>query len=249
MAHPFGSINGDFYVNMRLGSQMPLPQERETVLHFFERVRKVFPAMTGFRRLDGGELTLEEDRSGETYRWMTLEQKRLYAGHVNPSSLEEGMRLHTLLLDAAPHFLGLSTMEIDHLDVLLGFDLEYNGNHDEIIAETMYADSPLACLGDVEGARPVDFQPVITVAFGDDCRQQARIEIVTRTGAYQVRSGDYSDDAISVYLIMRQYWGDPRLVEPARIAAELVLRGEQLLVERVIPRIVQPISAAIATRS
>ena len=37
---------------------------------------------------------------------------------------------------------------------------------------------------------------------------QARIDVVTRTNSYQVRTGDYSDEVISVYLIVRRYWGD-----------------------------------------
>src|SRR2546430_13497843 len=36
-------------------------------------------------------------------------------------------------------------------------------------------------------------QPSIAVALSDDCRLQARVEILTRTDNYQVRTGDYSD--------------------------------------------------------
>ena len=48
--NPFAAFCDDFYVNMRLGSQMNLPHNRETVLHFFERVQKEFPQMTRFRK-------------------------------------------------------------------------------------------------------------------------------------------------------------------------------------------------------
>ena len=70
------------------------------------------------------------------------------------------------------------------------------------------AESPLTCLTEEKGAKAVDFQPTVTVALSDDCRLQARIDVVTRTNSYQVRTGDYSDDVISVYLILRRYWGD-----------------------------------------
>ena len=43
MTHPFSAFCDDFYVNMRLGSQLTLPHNRETLLHFFERVQKGFP--------------------------------------------------------------------------------------------------------------------------------------------------------------------------------------------------------------
>jgi len=92
MANPFGAFCEDFYVNMRLGSQMNLPHNRETLLHFFERIQKSFPTMTRFRKNENGELNLEEDRSGaETYRWLSVEQKRISAGHVNPSTVEEAL--------------------------------------------------------------------------------------------------------------------------------------------------------------
>jgi hypothetical protein len=234
---------------MRLGSQLNLPHNRETVLHFFERMQKQFPGMNRLRKTEGGEFSIEEDRHGNAYRWLSLEPKRLACGHVNPPSIEEAMRLHKLSLEMAPCHLGLSPVEIDYLDVLFGFDLSFSGNHDEIIAESMLQDSPLACLNEEIGARPVDFQPTITVALSDDCRLQARIDVVTRTNSYQVRTGDYSDDVISVYLILRRYWGDHPKASLEEMADQLAERAETLAETYILPRILRPISAAIASRS
>src|SRR5438045_7543623 len=89
MSNPFAAFCEDFYVNMRLGSQLNLPHHRETLLHFFERVSRSFPTMTRFRKNDNGELNLEEDRGSESYRWVSIEQKRISAGHVNPATIEE----------------------------------------------------------------------------------------------------------------------------------------------------------------
>src|SRR5215470_14024004 len=139
MSHPFVAFCDDFYVNMRLGSQLPLPHTRETVMHFFEQVQKSFPQMTRFRKLDNGEMNLEEDRTSGSRRWMSLEGKRLSSGHVNPESIEQALALHTRLLQYVPHQLSLSPIEIDYLDILFGFDLEFKGNHDEIIAESLFA--------------------------------------------------------------------------------------------------------------
>ncbi len=249
MSHPYGAFCEDFYVNMRLSSQLNLPHNRETLLHFFERVQKQYPGMSRFRKTEGGDFNIEEDRSGRSYRWTSLETKRLSAGHVNPTDLEEALQLHTMLLETVPYNLGISAVEIDYLDVLLGFDLEFGGNHDEIIAESLFADSPLNCLNDVDGARAVDFQPTVTVALSDDCRLQARIDIVTRTNSYQVRTGEYGDDMLSVYLVLRRYWGDrPR--EPMETLFEsMARRADQLAQDYVVPRILRPISTAIASRS
>lgn len=249
MSNPFSAFCDDFYVNMRLGSQLQLPHSRETVLHLFERVQKTFPKMTRFRKSENGDFNLEEDRSGQQYRWLSLENKRLAAGHVNPESIEEAMKLHTMVLEQAPYQLGISPVEIDYLDALFGFDLSFAGNHDEIIAESLMAESPLTCLGDEAGAKAIDFQPTVTMSLSDDCRLQARIDVVTRTNSYQVRTGDYSEDVISVYFILRRYWGDKPKEPLEAMFAQLTERAEQLCMTYVVPRILKPVSSAIASRS
>lgn len=249
MTHPYVAVCDDFYINMRLGSQMALPHGRETILHFFEQIQRGFPGMTRFRKSESAELNLEEDRAQPSYRWLSVESKRLCSGHVNPSDVEEAMKLHRTVLTIAPHQLGLSPIEIDYLDVLFGFDLSFSGNHDEVIAESLLADSPLCCLAEESGARPVDFQPSVTVALSEDCRLQARIDVVTRTNSYQVRTGDYSDDVISVYLILRRYWGDRPRQPMEEMAAEMAERADGLCNTYIVPRVLRPISSAIASRS
>lgn len=249
MSVPYASFCEDFYINMRLGSQLNLPHSRETVLHFFERVQKEFPSMSRFRRTDSGEYNLEEDRNTDSYRWMTMEPKRLSSGHVNPSSLSESLRLHKFLLELSPYNLGISPVEVDYLDVLFGFDLSFSGNHDEIVAESLLGDSPLTCLVDEPGAKAVDFQPTVTVALTDDCRLQARIDVVTRTNSYQVRTGDYADDVISIYLILRRYWGDRPREPMEKLFTQMTERADALCTSHIVPRVLRPISAAIASRS
>lgn len=249
MPNPFSSCCSDFYVNMRLGSQVALPTQRETVLHYLEQIQKLFPSMTRFRKSDNADFHLEEDRSQESYRWASLETKRLSGGHVNPSTLEEATLLHSKLLELAPPLLGISHVEIDYLDVMFGFDLEFNGNHDEIIAESLLVESPLACLLEERGARAVDVQPTVTVSLSEDCRLQARIDVITRTNSYQVRTGSYSDDVISVCLVLRRYWGDRPRAPLEQLAGELAERADGLCTNYLVPRVLRPISAAIASRS
>ncbi len=249
MSNPFAAFCDDFYVNMRLGSQLQLPHSRETVLHLFERVQKSFPNMTRFRKAENGDFNLEEDRNGQAYRWLSLESKRLAAGHVNPESIADAMKLHTMVLEQAPYQLGISPVEIDYLDVLFGFDLSFSGNHDEIVAESLLGESPLTCLSEESGAKAIDFQPSVTVSLSEDCRLQARIDIVTRTNSYQVRTGDYSDDVISVYLILRRYWGDRPKESLEEMAGQLTQRAEQLCTSYIVPRVLRPVSSAIASRS
>ena len=249
MSVPYSAFCEDFYVNMRLGSQLNFPHQRDTVLHFFERVQKEYPRMTRFRKSENGEFNIEEDRNSDSYRWMSLESRRLSSGHVNPPSIETALKLHSLLLELAPYNLGVSPIEIDYLDVLFGFDLSFSGNHDEIVAESLFGDSPLTCLAEEKGAKAVDVQPTVTFALSEDCRLQARIDVVTRTNSYQVRTGDFSDDAISIYLILRRYWGDRPRDPMEKLLGQMTSRAESLCESYIIPRILRPISAAIASRS
>lgn len=249
MLHPFVAYCDDFYVNLRLGSQLQLPHSREVALHFFEQMTKAFPGLTRFRRQDNGEMTIEEDRSENSYRWVSMEGKRLQAGHVNPPGISDALRLHTTLLRMAPHQLGISPIEIDYLDVLFGFDMEFKGNHDEIVAESLFADSPLTCLMELPGAKAIDYQPSVTVSLSDDLRLQGRIDLVTRTNSYQVRTGEYGDDVISVHFVLRRYWGDRPKQPLEDIAAELTQRAEQLCETQVAPRVLRRIHEAIASRS
>src|SRR5512133_921728 len=101
MSNPYAAFCEDFYINMRLGSGMTLPHTRETVLHFFERVQKQFPAMTRFRR-SSGEFSLEEERNRDGYRWLSLESKRLSSGQVNPVAIEKALAYHQFVLEQAP---------------------------------------------------------------------------------------------------------------------------------------------------
>jgi hypothetical protein len=64
-----------------------------------------------------------------------------------------------------------------------------------------------------------------------------------------VRTGDYSNDVISVYLILRRYWGDRPKDPMEKIIAQMAERGEALCLEQLIPKVLKPISSVIASRS
>ena len=248
MSHDFTGVCDDFYVNLRIGSQLGLPQQRETLVHFFEQIQKSFPDMTRFRRNDSSDLTLEEDREVGTYRWLSVDGSRVACGHVNPPSLADALKLHHAVIDHAPHALGLSMLDIDHLDLVFGFDLEFAGNHDEVVAEALIADSPLAGLLDEAGARPTDVQPSITVSLSDDQRLQARVDVVTRSNGHPSR-GESSGEAITVFLVLRRYWGDRGRPAMATLLDLLAERADALAHGFVVPRVIAPIRSAIAARS
>src|SRR3954447_1033525 len=197
----------DVFVNMNLNTVMDLPTGRDTVLHYFDQMKKAFPELRNLHARDSGDLVLEGDKDAGQYRWVALEPRRLCSGHVNPETLEDAYRQHELVLDLAPHLLTISLLDCEALDVMYGFDFTYDGNHDEVVAEALGIGPALEGLLEVPQTRIVNFEPSMTLALDESCRLQCRLSIETRTNAYQVRTGDYPEDQISVYFTIRQYWG------------------------------------------
>jgi hypothetical protein len=244
----FGATCDDFGVSMYLSSKVELPGNRETVLHFFEGVRKTFPRMTDFEKRDGGEYALEEDRDSGSYRWVTLDGRRLCSGFVNPPELEDVDKQNERMLDLAQYYLGMTTLEADVLDVLYYFDLVYAGNHDEVVAEALGAGGPLEGLSKLSAARVLHHQPSMMLALDDACQLQARLTIETRTTAYQVKTGNFPESPLTVYFTLRQFWGK----QPFKTFAESYKNQRRLLdelvTEHVIPNVVQPLARTIAAK-
>src|SRR5438034_2206167 len=127
--NPYSSLCDDFGVYVYVNTKMELSSKRETVLHFFDSLQKTFPQMTDFDRRDSGEYVLEEDREQGSYRWVTLEKSRLCSGFVNPPTVESADQQHEAVLEMAPAYLSLETLDAEAMDVLFAFDFVFNGNH------------------------------------------------------------------------------------------------------------------------
>ncbi|MBS3734444.1 MAG: hypothetical protein KGY99_05905 [Phycisphaerae bacterium] len=244
----FSAIADDFFVNVDLRTTLPLPRSRESVLHFFEAVQRDFPAMTSFYERETGEFVLEGDRSAGSYQWLEMLDRNLAAGAFNPPQLDSAYELHRWLLERSVYYVGLSGLDTESLDVLFGFNVDYTGNRDAIVAEAVLGGSPLATFLCNPSVRPVECEPGVVVALDDDCALQARLHIETRSSSYQVRTGEYSDEPISVYLTVRQYPRTGGVFDTKAAFARQCELCEDLTVEHVIPHVLQPISAAIATQ-
>jgi hypothetical protein len=238
----------DFYVNLNLNTEMELPTARDTVLHYFEQMKKAYPELRNFYTRENGDLVLEGDKERGAYRWLAIEPRRLCSGQVNPESLEEAYSQHELMLDMAPHILTISVLDCEALDVMYGFDFTFVGNHDEVVAEALGVGSAIEGLLDVEGTQVLNFEPSITLSLDEGCRLQCRLSIETRTNAYQIRTGEYPEEQISVYFTVRQYWGtgpERSFLDSFRRQREI---GEDMVQNRVIPRIIRPLAQVIASK-
>jgi hypothetical protein len=240
MSGSYSSFCTDFYINQKIGLKMDLPAGRETVLHLFDRVRREFPRMDQFRRYDG-ELSLESADDDRAYAWASLRLTSVRSGWVNPDSPEQAYRLHRLILDTAPYFLSISPLDIDHLELVFGFDLEAGRNRDETVFDALLADSPLASLIDRDVESIVDAQPFIGIALDADGATQAFVEVKTRSKPEDVPSSRAEGEPISVYLTVRRVAGLRTLEECATVFASLAEHAERLADQRVVPYVVAPI--------
>lgn len=245
-AESFSALCSDWYINQRLSLKMDLPANRETVFGLFERVRREFPAMDRFRRFNS-ELALESDQRDGLQQWLAIRRTSVRSGAVNPSSPTVAYRYHRLLLDVVPYFLSISPLDIDYLEVLYGFDLLAAGNHDAIVFDALLAGSPLAQAVEMRGGTPVDCRPLVGLALDETCDLQAVFEIKTRTPARAVRTGEYTPEPLSIYLIVRKYGAIADVRELGSVFQLLTEQAEQLLHSRVIPNVLLPIREAIGS--
>lgn len=289
MTTDYSALASDFYINLRVNLKMDLAMKRDTVLALFDRIRREQPAMDRFKRY-AHELALESrhdhnssgglagagwspSRRGQ--QWVAVRKTSVRSGSVNPESVEHGYALHKLVLDTTPYFLDITPLDIDHIELLYGFDLLASGNHDAIVFNALMGGSPLASLVDAmprSGARsnarasaaagartremepahhrgyvPVECQPALGVALTDDCDLQAHFEVKTRSNARMIRSGEPREEPISLYLVIRKYGPFADVRGLAAVLAELVQHGEELLDSCVIPKLLVPVREAIAS--
>jgi len=244
----YSSLCDDFYVNVNLSTEMELPANRETVLHFFERVQKTYPTMRNFYCRERGDFVLEEDKDRGNYRWCTIEPRRVCTGQVNPESIETALEQHRLVLDLAPYLLAVSPLDCEALDLLYGFDFTYRGNHNQLVAEALGVSPAMDCVAFIPGVTVINYEPSVTIALDDECRLQLRVSVETRTNAYQIRTGEFSEEQISVYVTARQYGS----LGPEQTFVDTLKRLNQvcreMLDSHVVEHVLQPLARTIALK-
>jgi len=246
-----GAVCDEFSVISRLFLKLDLNLQRETLLHFFDRIRREYPGLRKLRRRDDGGLLLEEEPNDEgSRRWLRVDVGGLRFGQHSPASIEEVHRFGQLVMTQAPYHLTLSEIDYDHQEVIYGFDLEYRGNHDQLVAETLLADqTAIQFLAGGHARHIIDAQPYLGVALTPECDVQAYVEVKSRTSTYEVRNESYEPQPISVYLTVRKYWGIDASHSLDEVLASLFEHADELAREKVVPHFVNPLAAAIASRS
>jgi hypothetical protein len=242
----FGNVADEFFVNLNLQTMLALPNNRESVLHFYEAVQKEFNEMTSFFQRDTGEFVLEGNRESGSYRWLEMSGHRMAAGYFNPPGLSDAYQFHNWLLDRSMYYLGLGGLDVECLDVTFGFNMDFNGNRDAIVGQALLGGSPLGLLAGESAGKVIECEPNLVISLDEDCYLQARLSLETRSSSYQVRTGQYEDEPISVYFTVRRYPEPGRIMRFKEAFARQCTLCEDLATRLVVPQIVMPIATAIS---
>lgn len=246
--HKYQGLCDEFYVNMHLGTEMDLPHNRESVLHFFEQIQTRFPRMKNFYARERGEFCLEEDKEGSHYRWVSAEPRRLSSGAVSPETLQSAIEQHQIVLELSPFELSISHLDCESLSFMLGFDFTYRGNQNELLAEALGMMAPLERLSEFAPNSILSYEPSIQLALDEDCKTQCRLSFETRTTAFQVRSGEYTEDQLSVYLTVRRYDSLERGESFANELRRLADLAEKMTDDFLVDNVLRPLQQTIALK-
>lgn len=245
----YSSLCDDFYMDMFVNTELDLPAERDTVLTFFDRIQRQYPRMGRFVRRDSNEYYLEEDHGSGQYRWVSLEVDRIGSGVVNPATSDEAYQQDKLILELVPYMLGVTPLDVDSLDVTFAMDFDCAGNHDEVIAEALFATSAFGWLLDWPHVKPIVYSPSMVITLSADEFTQARVNIESKTSIFEPGEKEENrDQAITLSLTVRQYPKANERFDPVASFERQCQLTEELMNERIIKYFVQPLTEVIAQR-
>lgn len=242
----YQSLADDFYVTMNLSTEMDLSSSRETILHFAEQIQKKYPEMRNFYARDKGDFVLEEDKDNGRYRWCSIEPRRISSGQVNPDSVEGALAQHRHALELAPYVLSLSPLDCEALDLTIGFDFTYRGNHNQLVAEALGVCPGYERLASVPGTSFINYEPNLTLSFDEECRVQCRVSVETRSTPYHIRTGEYQEDQMSVYVTARRYGSLDADATYVGVLDSLTGICRQVLDDYVVESVLEPLARTIA---
>ncbi len=242
----YGSIADDFYCNLSLTTEMPLGGSREAVLHYVEQLQKRFPELANFYGRAKNDYVIEGDKEVGSYRWSSIEPRRLSSGYVNPEKIDHAIAQHRDVMEIAPYALSISPLDCESIDLLFGFDFTYRGDHNRLVAEALGLPPAFDAIAHSVSAKYVSHEPSITIAFDEDCRLQCRIGVETRTTPFHLRSGEFPEEQLSVYVTTRRFGSiDPRTGFAGTID-QLTHLADEVIGTHVLEHILEPLAKSIA---
>lgn len=242
----FPSLADDHYLTLTLSTEMDLAGNRESVLHFAEQMQKKYADLRNFYARGKHDFVLEGEKDNGQYRWCGIESRRVSSGAVNFDSYADTIEQHHHALDVAQYALSVSPLDCDSLDLIAGFDFTYRGNHNDLVNEALGLCPAFEGLAAMPGTSCIGNEPAITFALDDDFRVQCRIHLETRTTPYHLRTGQFQEDQLSVYVTARRYGS----LKPGAVYDQAVdeLDGvcREVIENYVAPNVLEPLARTIS---
>lgn len=249
MSQAYSKVADDFFVEMHLNTEMELPSNRDTLLHYFEQLQKRFPSMRNFYNRARTDYVLEEEKDEGTYSWASVEPHRIGSGHVNPKCLDTIFEHQRIVLESVPHLLSVSPLDCESLTVTFSFQFDYEGNHNDLLAEAIGVPAGLEGIIDSVGrSRMVAFDPSLRIALSEDCRTQARIHFNNPTTAYHVRTGEFPEPTLGVCLTVLRYGSLAKNETYVSRFNDLVAHGNEILNKQIMEQVLLPLQHAIGIK-
>ena len=241
----YKQIVEDFYLHMTLQTEMDLPSDRQSLLHFFERMSKRFPAMQNFYSREKGEYMLEEQKDSGSYRWASIDSKRIHSGLVNPDSVDIALEQHQFVLSEIPYALSVSPLDCESLSLMFGFDFAYRGNHSQLLAEVFGMPMAFALLSHFPGGRIASYEPGLQIALDESCRLQCRVAFEPRTSASSLRTWEFQEEQLSVYFTIRHFGSLPHESALTETFEQMAVTARQLVDYYLMETVLLPLHQAI----
>jgi hypothetical protein len=202
--------------------------------------------MRNFYSRERGEFVLEEDKDKGDYRWTSIEARRVSSGYVNPPTVDEALKQHSLVLDLIPYTLSVSPLDCESLNIMYGFHYTYRGNHNQLLVDALGVVPAFEKMTEISGATILANEPSIQFALDEECRTQCRLSIETRTSAYHVRVREFPEEQLSVYFTARRYGsldGQETYVSAMRKLSDIC---HEIVDHYVVENVLRPLQQAIA---
>ena len=132
--------------------------------------------------------------------------------------------------------------------MLFGFDFAFRGNHNALLAEALGVGPALDRVAELPGGRVINYEPSLTISVDEDCRVQVRVSTETRTNAFQERTGDFTEEQLSVYVTARQYGSLDPDTSYVQAMERLAGLAREVVDTCVVEQILRPLARAISLK-
>ncbi len=243
----YATLADRYGIHVGLRTRLPLPHSRETVLGFFASLQKALPALKQLSLADNA-IALETDKNDPYYRWVVLQQDLLASGCTDLEELTSAMAQHEVVLNLAPYHLSINHLDVHSLDVSLGFDFVYPGNHHELIAEALGGSLLEARALQLSRARIVGFAPEVKFALDDEGQLVCSVALEPRGSVSEICQGQAPSEPLGVWLAVRRKGPFEPGIPFTDVLKELSERVFELADSFFIPAFVEPLAREIASR-